>query len=381
MTTSEAPTPLRGGTRASSESAITLVDTSVADSTNYSDTASQSFPHAMSRFRATVIDPLITKWRNARSRPVQKEKDPDLPACIQKEQLAATRAPSQQPAAVNLVVASEAENAASMNPNVVAFIHASYSNQDTIATSVEVIKDHETILSPISDTLIQDASDCFEFLLGRSDQEFKSSSSWFRVPPPPEELRAITDVGFKAYCTLRNRQKTATGLEPGVTTEAQEKQWPANANVSCNIIAGYLKRVLARVPGGIVTESMRKLILDLHNGGSTVNPRDKAILACMWRLNPARRALALKVSLLAQKILSADKVSASQLAVVLPVTNVNACGGGEAAFLVERIFGGDGAERDAQDASDMRALVDLFDAWNRIVGVMYTDPVAFFGEG
>ncbi|KAJ3401847.1 hypothetical protein CcCBS67573_g05508 [Chytriomyces confervae] len=378
---SEAPTPLRGGTRASSESAITLVDTPVADSTDYSDTAPQSFPHVMSRFRATMIDPLITKWKNARSRPVQREKVPDIPASMQEEQLAPTKAPLQLPAAVNLaVVTSEAENAASRNPNVVAFIHASYSNQATISTSVEVIKDHETILSPISDTLIQDASDCFEFLMGRSDKEFKSSSSWFRVPPPPEELRAITDVGFKAYCTLRNRQKTATGVEPGATTGTQEKQWPANANVSCNIIAGYLKRVLARVPGGIVTESMRKMILDLHDGGSTVNPRDKAILSCMWRLNPARRALALKVSLLAQKILSADKVSASQLAVVLPVTNVNACGGGEAAFLVERIFGGDGAERDAQDASDMRALVDLFDAWNRIVGVMYTDPDAFFGE-
>ncbi|KAJ3230859.1 hypothetical protein HDU81_004177 [Chytriomyces hyalinus] len=381
MTTSEAFTPLRGGgTRASSESAITLVDTSAAEAFEYSATPSSSFPHVMRRFRAMVIDPLITKWKSWRS-PVQTEEDIDLPACVQAAQEAAKRPPSELPPTLNLEVTSAAEYAASENPNVIAFIHACYSNPDTVSSSVEVMQDHETILSPIPASLLQDAYDCFVFLMGRSDQEFKSSSSWFRVPPPPEELRAITDVGFKAYCTLRNRQTTKTGgAELAGPSGTQEKQWPTNANVSSNLVAGYLKRVLARVPGGIVTESMRKMILDLYSGYTddlTLKTSDKIILSSLLRLNPARYALAHKVALLAQKILSADPVSASHLAVVLPVTNLNMCGGGEV-LVVARPGVLDDAERDMQDAMNMRALVGLFDAWNRVVGVMFGNPDAFF---
>ncbi|KAJ3071055.1 hypothetical protein HDU98_005877 [Podochytrium sp. JEL0797] len=225
---------------------------------------------------------------------------------------------------------------------------------------------------------MDDAIECCEFLMNRDQNEYKNSASWFRVPPSPQEIHAITDIGFTSYFKLRQKQKeteTTKGGRPKIIS-------PVN-----NIVAGYLKRILARVPGGVITESMRRLICAVYekypkDKRNSLSDHDKDVIQNLLSLNPQRMRLLKLVCKLAIKILESDPVNASSLAVVLQVTNVNSCGSSAAEAMIKRMNMNGGSKNHQQDISnamDMRALVNVFEEWNLIVGdVFFTEGAPFF---
>ncbi|KAJ3068602.1 hypothetical protein HDU98_008257 [Podochytrium sp. JEL0797] len=228
------------------------------------------------------------------------------------------------------------------------------------------------ICTPIGQTVMDEAIACCKFLINKDPHEYKSSASWFRVPANPQEIRAITQMGFTAYFKGRQDKKQTE------TNKGRRPIAPIN-----NIVAGYLKRILTRVPGGVITESMRRLICAVYekypaDKRKTLSDHDKAVIQTLLNINHQRLQLLKLVCQVASKILESDPVDPSSLAVVLQVTDVNSCGSNAAEAMLKRmsVNGGSGNhDQDVTNANDMRSLVNVFEEWNRIVG-----DVFFAGE-
>ncbi|KAJ3026261.1 UNVERIFIED_CONTAM: hypothetical protein HDU68_005956, partial [Siphonaria sp. JEL0065] len=109
----------------------------------------------------------------------------------------------------------------------------------------------------------------------------------------------------------------------------------------------------------------------------SVTEEDQKIIRTLLNMNPQRRALVQMIAILANKILANDPVEASSLAVVIPVHNVNACGSIAAEAMMKRMALS-GKNQDATTASEMRALVEVFEEWNKVLGLVFSEPEFFF---
>ncbi|KAI9339978.1 hypothetical protein BDR26DRAFT_861914, partial [Obelidium mucronatum] len=320
-----------------------------ANGTMYSpvNSTSPSPEQQMSKFRTKIIEPLVQMWRDSTNSQVKK----NIPHT---DAIAATK--SQNPSV-------ECQS----NTKVLAQLILRLPSTPLEYSAVQ--NDMILITSPLSQKIVDDVNECCEFLMTRDEHEFKNSSSWFRVNPHPREISAITDIGFKAYFG-RQKQKDLDNEKGG----AQKFISPI-----CNIVAGYLKRNLALVSGGIITESMRKMICVLFSAEKPVSEPKMEVIRFLLNVNPQRRALLRMITLLANKILANDPVEASSLAVVIPVHNLNACGSITSEALLKRMSAqGTSKYHDAANALEMRALVGVFEEWNKILGYLFLHPELFF---
>ncbi|KAJ3131056.1 hypothetical protein HK100_006907 [Physocladia obscura] len=284
---------------------------------------------------------------------------------------------------------------------------------DSSKLGLHVPKEIDLITQPLYMRDIEEAHSCCNYLMGLDALEFKNSSHWFRVPGNSKEIEDINDEGFNSY-VLRRQQKDAKNVfrimsnrsEPQWFKKQQYPQEPFSPIP--NIVAGYLKKIISSLPGGgLVTEYTRKFICakfsenvaeENQSGEQTpkLTKANKELIKDLLNANAARRQLLYHIAQLAHKILANDPVEPASLAVVISVHDVTACGVSSIAEelrkyqknlgnpgVASEIYSDrnrySGADLDIAAAKDMRALLEVFGKWNRILGRIFESPDELLG--
>ncbi|KAJ3378462.1 hypothetical protein HDU80_002840, partial [Chytriomyces hyalinus] len=205
--------------------------------------------------------------------------------------------------------------------------------------------DQAAIFEHVEPEVLNDIDHCIRFLMGQSDKQFESALQWFRVPPPPAELQQLTAQGFETYAT--EATKRGQVLPP-------------------NLIATYLKRLLRKVNAGVITPSMQAAITKMKPSEANATT-----IVQLLKLNGGRHHIVQVMARLANRILQVDAALSTELAVVMPLTNVgvsDAYAQLMAAKALQVQACGD-AERDARDAAVMKEMTEGLMKWNEILGV------------
>ncbi|KAJ3238006.1 hypothetical protein HDU77_011563, partial [Chytriomyces hyalinus] len=213
------------------------------------------------------------------------------------------------------------------------------------STAISRLSDNKAaIFEHVEPAVLNDIDHCIRFLMGQSDKQFKSALLWFRVPPPPAELQRLTAQGFEMYST--EATKKGQVLPP-------------------NLIATYLKRLLRKVNAGVITPSMQAAIVKMKPSEASA-----ATIVQLLKLNGGRHHIVQAMARLASRILQVDAALSTELAVVMPLTNVgvsDAYAQLMAAKAMQVQACGD-AERDARDAVVMKEMTEGLMKWNEILG-------------
>ncbi|KAJ3395264.1 hypothetical protein HDU84_000031 [Entophlyctis sp. JEL0112] len=192
------------------------------------------------------------------------------------------------------------------------------------------------------------------------EAKYRESSKWFRIPGNAREIREMDTKGIQAYF-LKHADLPRENIA---------------ALSICNIVAGYLKKIMSRVPGGVVREETRKAVCKIFSKYNTTDIKAfsiqdrRAVQTLFSIIGNKRHELLRKIALVANKILAHDRVDAASLAVVIPVHDLQQSLMQTARAMALQAEGGD----DVAAAHDMRALVDVCGEWNRILGQLFECP-------
>ncbi|KAI8845166.1 hypothetical protein BJ741DRAFT_682618 [Chytriomyces cf. hyalinus JEL632] len=106
------------------------------------------------------------------------------------------------------------------------------------------MKNMTAIVSPIKDTQLLEMQHCISYLSSRSQTEFLTCDSWFRVPANPNELTSIIRLGHEAYFRAASTKDGHIFL-----------------------VAQYLTHLLSKVPHAVIPESVQRFVMDVHATG------------------------------------------------------------------------------------------------------------------
>ncbi|KAJ3334086.1 hypothetical protein HDU76_011610 [Blyttiomyces sp. JEL0837] len=188
---------------------------------------------------------------------------------------------------------------------------------------IKDLQDHmDILLTPIPQETLEEIRLCCEYFSSENNtislSDWQRSSQWFRMPPYGPELNAISDLGIKAY-RERNQHK----------------------HIRPEVVAGHLKRELKKIQNGVVPDlalsrfrhKTSLLILRKSNPiRDKPKPKHKIaepirlpssnrlnIFRKIMRSSPHRFYIITSISKLAFEILCHDYVSPENLAIVIPI--------------------------------------------------------------
>ncbi|KAJ3118637.1 hypothetical protein HDU96_010621 [Phlyctochytrium bullatum] len=170
--------------------------------------------------------------------------------------------------------------------------------------------------------------------------ELSTAADWLRQPGEKTELAKIEQIGVDAYV-----------------------EQLSGKHIQGNVIGSYFKRLVQKVPGGLIIQPLRNLLMAvtaLRENGSVLVPVDAmAIIRAVLTVTEEREEILRQVCALADTILKLSKVDSRNLAVVLPVTDLNA-----------------GRPLTVGDMAANSATISMcgkeFKAWNALWGIIMT---------